>query len=283
MEKPTADIQQLVAEINVLDEEISALDTTKAKGVQEDPMKKTKKMIKDIIKLIKEAHQEVEQKDFCDGEMATNEQKRTEKTEAVETSKVNIDELTVSIAQLTKKIAELTKQVAGTAAAVSKTTDIRKTEKVKNAATVKDAPEAQTAVAQALGVLKEFYDKAAKATSFVQVKEPEIFDDTPYKKMAAENGSVLGMIEVIQSDFARLESETTAAEPEGQKEYDQFVAEWAHEEYETGGSGRREDRRDDGHAQRLEDPGRVRASGKESGPAPLEYRVLGEANQSRNT
>ena len=100
------------------------------------------------------------------------------------------------------------------------------TEKVKNAATVKDAQDAQKAVAQALGVLKEFYDKAAKATSFVQVKEPEIFDDTPYKGMGAENGGVLGMIEVIQSDFARLESETTAAETEGQKEYDQFVADW---------------------------------------------------------
>merc|ERR1719152_133715 len=32
------------------------------------------------------------------------------------------------------------------------------------------------------------------------------------------------MIEVIQSDFARLESETTAAEAAGQKEYDQFMA-----------------------------------------------------------
>merc|ERR1719274_176026 len=32
------------------------------------------------------------------------------------------------------------------------------------------------------------------------------------------------MIEVIQSDFARLESETEAAETEAQKEYDQFMA-----------------------------------------------------------
>merc|ERR1719263_1457878 len=32
------------------------------------------------------------------------------------------------------------------------------------------------------------------------------------------------MIEVIQSDFARLESETSSAETEGQKEYDQLMA-----------------------------------------------------------
>merc|ERR1719387_591526 len=100
---------------------------------------------------------------------------------------------------------------------------IREEEKLKNAATVKDAQEAQTAVAQALSVLKQFYDKASQATSFVQQKQPEIFDDEPYKGMGAENGGVLGMIEVIQSDFARLEAETTAAEVEGKKEYDQLV------------------------------------------------------------
>merc|ERR1719272_1969444 len=190
-------------------------------------MGKIKKMVKDlIVKLLEEAHQEAEQKGFCDGEMATNEQTRTEKTEAVETLKAEIGELTASIAQLTEEITELTKQVADTAAAVAKASDIRETEKAKNAATISDSQEAQTAVAQALGVLKEFYDKAAQATSFVQqkAKAPEVFDDEPYKGMGAENGGVMGMIEVIQSDFARLESETTAAESEGQKEYDQFVA-----------------------------------------------------------
>merc|ERR1719171_487007 len=32
------------------------------------------------------------------------------------------------------------------------------------------------------------------------------------------------MIEVIQSDFARLESETTSAEAEAKKEYDEFMS-----------------------------------------------------------
>merc|ERR1719298_312318 len=97
---------------------------------------------------------------------------------------------------------------------MAKASTIREEEKVKNAATVKDAQGAQTAVAQALAVLKDFYDKAATATSFVQQKQkqPEIFDDEPYKGMGAENGGVVGMIEVIQSDFARLEAETSTAE-----------------------------------------------------------------------
>jgi hypothetical protein len=104
--------------------------------------------------------------------------------------------------------------------AAAEATKIRAAEKEKNAATVKDSQAAQTAVAQALQVLKEFYAKAGEATSLLQ--QPEIFD-TAYTGMQAENGGVVGMIEVIQSDFARLEAETAASEAQAQKEFDDFM------------------------------------------------------------
>jgi len=104
-------------------------------------------------------------------------------------------------------------------------TGLRQDEKKTNAVTVKDAQDAQTAVAQALVVLKEFYAKAGDATALVQKQQPvapEIFD-SPYRGLQAENGGVVGMLEVIQSDFARLEVETKAAEETSQREYDGFM------------------------------------------------------------
>merc|ERR1719265_2546594 len=41
--------------------------------------------------------------------------------------------------------------------------------------------------------------------------------------MGSSSGGVVGMLEVIQSDFARLEAETKAAESQAQKEYDEFM------------------------------------------------------------
>merc|ERR1719331_539973 len=74
--------------------------------VSADPMVKVKKMIKDlIVKLMEEAHQEAEQKGFCDKEMATNEQTRKEKAEAVEKLTAEIEELTASNAKLTEEMA----------------------------------------------------------------------------------------------------------------------------------------------------------------------------------
>merc|ERR1719487_609850 len=173
-------------------------------------------MIKDlIVKLMEEAAEEAEHKGWCDTELSTNEQTRKEKTAAVEVLHAEIDELEASTAKLTQEISELTAAVAEIDKAVAE---------AKNTETIKDAQDAQTAVAQALVVLKEFYAKAAEATAFLQGKQepPPIFD-SPYKGMQSENGGVVGMLEVIQSDFARLESETAANEATAQKEYDTFM------------------------------------------------------------
>jgi prefoldin subunit 5 len=196
-----------------------------AERVESDPFAKVKKMIKDlIVKLMEEANEEAEHKGWCDTELSTNEQTRKEKTTAVETLHSEIDELEASIAKLTEDITDLTQAVSELDAAVSKATNLRNEEKAKNTQTISDSQEAQTAVAQALTVLKEFYAKAAEATAFVQTRQepPETFDK-PYKGMGGESGGVVGMLEVIESDFARLEADTKASEASAQKEYDQFM------------------------------------------------------------
>lgn len=181
-------------------------------------------MIKDlIVRLMEEANEEAEHKGWCDTELSTNEQTRKEKTEAVETLHAEIDQLEASIAKLTEDIKDLTEAVAELDAAMAKATKLPQEEKAKNTETISDADAAQTAVAQALTVLKEFYAKAGEATALLQA-EPEIFD-SPYKGMQSENGGVVGMLEVIESDFARLESETKSAEATAQKEYDEFMTE----------------------------------------------------------
>merc|ERR1719210_1420491 len=192
--------------------------------VADDPFRKVKKMIKDLlVRLMEEANEEAEHKGWCDTELSTNEQTRKEKTEAVETLHAEIDELQASIAKLTEEIGELSKAIADLDAAMAEATEIRQKEKAENELTIKDSQEAQTAVAQALTVLKEFYAKAGEATALLQKKQmPEIFD-SPYKGMQAENGGVIGMLEVIESDFARLEADTSAAEASAQKTYDTFM------------------------------------------------------------
>jgi hypothetical protein len=198
-----------------------------AARVASDPFAKVKKMIKDlIIRLMEEANQETEHKGWCDAELSVNKVTREKKTEAVNTLTAEAEQLTADIAKLTQEVADLSAEVQQIDEAVAKATSIRTEEKAKNEATIADAKQAQVAVSQALAVLKEFYATAAESTALVQ--QPSAMDDAPdtfvapYKGLGAESGGVVGMIEVIASDFSRLESDTTSAEEQAASEYKEF-------------------------------------------------------------
>merc|ERR1719327_37177 len=191
--------------------------------VGENPFGKVKKMIDEMItKLIEQANEEATHKGWCDTEMAKNTQTRDLKTDEINTLTAKADKLTAGITRLASEIQDLQTAINEIDAAVAKAISVRTAEKKKNKETVEDAQKAQAAVTAALNVLKDFYAKAAQATAFVQTKQPEI--DAPktfegsYTGMGDSTGGVVGLLEVIGSDFARLEAETNTAEDEASKE-----------------------------------------------------------------
>merc|ERR1719258_763914 len=187
----------------------------------DDPFTKVKKMIKDMItKLMEEANEEAEHKGWCDTELSTNQQTRDNKSEESDKLSAEIEMLTATISKLSEDITELNEGIATIDKAVAEATADREAEKAKNTETIADAKAAETAVSQAVAVLKEFYAKAAEATALTQMKGPA--EDAPetfsgaYKGNQDQASGVMGMLEVIASDFARLETETGAAEAEAE-------------------------------------------------------------------
>jgi len=208
-----------------------AMQVAETEREMADPFKKVKKMIDSMItKLLEEANEESDKKGWCDKEMAVNGQTREDKTEEVNTLSAEMDKLKADIMKLGQQIADLSTAITEIDSAMTEATDIRLAEKEKNKNTIEDAKDAQTAVGQAITVLKDFYAKAATATALVQGKQtpeeeaPETFDE-PYTGMGGASGGVVGLLEVIESDFNKLEAETAAAEDEAAKEYDRFMAE----------------------------------------------------------
>merc|ERR1719316_334228 len=182
-----------------------------AMRVGQDPLAKVKKMIQDMVyKLMEEANEEAEHKGFCDTEMGTNKNTRDEKSEKVEKLTALIEELKASITKLGEASSIIGDAISAIDAAMAKATAERNEESAKNKAVIADAKVAGEATAQALTVLKEFYAKAQGASFFQK----------PYTGMAG--GGVVGMLEVIQSDFVRLETETTSAEDNAAKAFTDF-------------------------------------------------------------
>jgi len=199
-----------------------------AEKAANDPFGKVKKLISDmIVRLMEQANEEAEQQGWCTTELATNKNTRDTKTAAVETLQGDVEQLTASISKATAEIGDLNDGVQGLEADMARATEERNEEKAENAQTVKDAEEAQSAVKNALAIIKDFYESAAGATSLAQgVTEdaPETFSE-PYKGMQSDSGGIVGMLEVIQSDFVRLEADTKAGEAEAEREYDDYMNE----------------------------------------------------------
>jgi len=200
-----------------------------AQRVAADPFKKVKKMIKDLIsKLNEEATAETEHKGWCDAELAKNKQTRESRSADVAELTAEIEDLTADIAQLTQDIADLAKAVKELDEAMATATEERTSSKATNEQTIKEAKEAQAAVEEATAVLQDFYAKSAQATAFAQQSPgedaPETFEK-PYQGLLPEGGSVVDFLEVILSDFVRLESETAATEAAEADEYKEFMFE----------------------------------------------------------
>jgi hypothetical protein len=207
--------------------------STLAMEARADPFGKVKKLIQELInRLMEEATNEAEHKGWCDKELATNKHTRETKSAEVDELTASIEGLEADIKNLKKTIKKKSEEVAKIEADVAEFTAKRNNETATNAATLKDSKEGQAAIKSAIKVLKDFFAKAAKAKSFAQTTEgqqpeaPEIFDGA-YKGQQDAKGGVIGMLEVILSDFERLESDTNSAEQAAQNEYDEFMSDSA--------------------------------------------------------
>lgn len=194
-----------------------------------NPFKKVKKMIKDlIVQLMEEATAETEHKGWCDTELTTNKMTRDAKTADVASLASQIEDLTATIADLTQNLADLATEIKELEDAMAKATSDRIAAKGANEQTIKEAKLAQTAVSNAMALVKDFYEKSAQATALAQQSPAEEAPETfskPYKGMLPEGGNLVDFLEVILTDFTRLETETTDDEAAEKSRYDEFMAE----------------------------------------------------------
>jgi hypothetical protein len=201
-----------------------------AEHMQSDPFVKVKKMIKElIVKLMEQANAEAESKAYCDTELGTNKLTRENKQAEVEQLTADLEQKTAESAQLAQEITELADGIATILAEQAEATTLRGEEKAVNTKTIEDAKVAQVAVEKATSILKAFYAKAGGG-AFLQggaglADEMAQAQRAPYTGMQASKGGIIGMLEVVLSDFARLEAETASAEDAAQEAYDKFMAE----------------------------------------------------------
>jgi len=200
--------------------------------VAADPFAKLKVLIQELIqRLLQEAADEANHKGWCDKETSAAKQDRDHNAEEITglNDKLAInealrDKLTEEIDILDKEIKELEDELA-------KATKMRADEKAENLATIKEAEEGKDAVEMAIDVLSKFYNKA-KDAKVELAQQPDLgapdsgFESgEAYKGKGSESGGILGMLDVILSDFKRTIKVTTEEEAKSAQEFMEFERE----------------------------------------------------------
>merc|ERR1719478_1664938 len=206
----------------------SMLLTALASQIAADPFAKIKKLIQELIeRMLQESANEANQKGWCDKSLGDAEQKRDYAAEEIAALNAEMAKLEATRDKLTEEIAVLDEEIAELKAARAKATKIRAIEKAENEETIKTASEGLKAIEMAMDILTKFYKTAAKATVLAQGP----MDDAPdsgFKSGEAYTGGqgastgIIGMMEVIKSDFERTIKVTDKAETNAAKDFLEF-------------------------------------------------------------
>jgi len=175
---------------------------------KEDIFGKVKSLIADMIEsLEKEAAADAKHKAYCDKELAYADQKKADRVAEIEKLNTAIDSMSARSAQLKEEVATLEKELADIAASQAKMDQIRAAEKEEYLSNKADMEQGIKGVQLALKVLTEYYAK----------------DDKAHSAAGGAGGGIIGLLEVVESDFSKGLSDMTGAEESAKSEYDQIT------------------------------------------------------------
>merc|ERR1719240_1212878 len=185
---------------------------------KEGPFDKVKGLIEDMIaRLEKEAAEEADAKAFCDKETSESKAKQAELTAKSDKYGVRIEKATATIAELKEQIKSIQASLAEMDAEQAEATAIRTKEHDEYMKASKDYKDSAEAVANAISVLQEYYSSG----SFAQLKVKEAPELGGAKTDIAD--TIMGMLEVAESDFTSLLAEAEASESAAQSSYDKLA------------------------------------------------------------
>jgi len=199
-----------------------------ASRLMADPFEKVKTLIQQLVeRLLAEATAEASKKGFCDEELGKARKDREYRFKESEILSVELSGLESKQDELEAEISELSAAVTQLTFDLENATEYRKAEKAANVQTLKDANDGLEAVKQAITILKVFYKQAAKATVLVQASPVD--EDTSgagfqgaYQGKQEASKGIVGMLEVIQTDFERTIRFTEAAEKQAAADFVKF-------------------------------------------------------------
>jgi len=195
----------------------------------EDPFAKVKGLISELIsKLEAEAGEEATEKAYCDDQMAKTEEKKSELEEDISKLTAKIDTATAKSAGLKGDVKELQAELAALAKQQAEMDKMRQDGHAAFVQAKADLEAGLEGVRKALGVLREYYGAGAAllqgggglGAAMRQPAAPEL-----HAKAAGAGSSIIGLLEVVESDFAKALAAEETEEDDAAAAYEKTTQE----------------------------------------------------------
>jgi len=188
----------------------------------DDPFAKVKGLITDMIsKLEAEAASEATEKAYCDDEMAKTEAKKGELDTEIAKLSTKIDQAAARSAQLKDEVKTLQSELAKMAEEQAEATAWRQDSHAAYVTAKADLELGLQGVRKALEVLRSYY---AAGSAFVQQPAPPMPEAHSAATGAGE--SIIGILEVCESDFADNLAKEETEEAESAEAYEKNTQEY---------------------------------------------------------
>lgn len=196
----------------------------------QDPFAKVKELIQGLIaKLQAEAGSEATEKAYCDEQMAKTEEKKGELEYDISKLTAKLDQSISKSAGLKSEVKELQAALAALTKQQAEMDKIRQETHSDYVAAKADLESGLSGVRKALGVLREYYGSAAAAmlqsssNLADDMKQPAM--PQAHEKATGAGTSIIGILEVVESDFAKSLAAEETAEDDAAAEYEQISQE----------------------------------------------------------
>jgi len=184
-----------------------------------DPFAKVKGLIQAMIeKLEKEAEEDATEKAYCDEEMGKTGAKHGELTDDVSKLTAKIDQAESKVVSLTGEIKQLEADLAKLMKSQSEMDKIRQEESANYQEAHADLSLGLEGVRKALTVLRDYY-----ANSDALLQQPAMPEK--HTKASGAGTGIIGILEVVEADFAKSLAKEEAQEEDAQTEYDEITQE----------------------------------------------------------
>jgi len=179
-------------------------------GNADDPFAKVKGLIAEMLERLEAtASADASHKAYCDKEMSETDSKKDEKSAEVKKLSTKIDQMSARSAQLKEEVATLQKELADLAASQAEITKLRQSEHSAYVSNKADMEQGLEGVKMALKILREYY--AA--------------DDKAHQAADGAGGGIVGLLEVVESDFSKGLAEMIITEEGAAADYDRQTKE----------------------------------------------------------